>query len=357
MKEHTKKIILVINSVLMVTVILGGVYIYWLLNYTPLTNNPVVIPPVAATENLSIKNNSPQPEIINLEDQLKANLEDESTPLMIDGDVFNILLIGSDLATATDPGRSDSMILLSINKKTREITLTSFLRDLYVSIPGYGDNRLNAAYNEGGPDLLRQTIEENFKVKIDRYASVNFLSFVDVIDQLGGVTVTITDEELPYVNRYIKEVNHLKGLPKDDGLLPAAGENLHLSGKQALGYARIRYIGTDFGRTQRQRTVLSQVFDQVKSLNLIEQNKIMNEVLSDVSTDLTKGEAISLVLDLVSFKNYDVKQLTVPIEGSYKDMVIRRMEVLGVDVNANVDEIRKTIYGGSDAVQTPPGAE
>jgi LCP family protein required for cell wall assembly len=341
-----KRIIIIISSCLVLVSFLSVfLYINGMLGKIHYSNGIFKPSGSVSDDDTTTSSNSPQSDVDSLESQIEANLKNQSTPIAYDKDVFNILLIGTDTRTGTGPCRSDSMIILSINKKSDKIVMTSILRDIYVNIPGEQDNRINAAYAYGGPDLLIQTIENNFKIKIDRYISVNFMPFVDIIDKLGGVTIDVSDAELPVLNSYVKEINGLKGLPANDGLLLSAGNNLKLTGKQALGYARIRYVGTDFARTQRQRTILEQVFTKIKSQNIIDQNQILNMFLPDVTTNMSKGELFSFLLDSVSLSKYPVEEDTIPIEGSYKDMVVRSMDVLGIDFDKNINELQSKIYG------------
>lgn len=288
---------------------------------------------------------SSQDEITNIEDQIRKNMEMNKTPILYDEDVFNVLLIGNDSRKAGGSGRSDAMIIISINKKTKKMIATSLLRDIYLQIPGEGNNRLNAAYAYGSADLLMDTIEENFKIKIDRYMAIDFFAFIDVIDSIGGITLEVTKEEIPVINEYVKEINHLNGQEELKDCLSKPG-TLLLNGKQALGYARNRYVGNaDFERTARQRRVLEQVFIKAKKTNLFEINKLMNLVLPQVTTNLTMGEMFSLILSLPAYKSYSIEQYSVPMEETYSFLRINGMSVLGIDFQANIDKIHNKIYG------------
>lgn len=288
---------------------------------------------------------SPQDEIDSLEEATRNNMLDNSTPIRSDKNVINILLIGSDTRKSGRSGRSDAMILVSINKDTKKLIATSILRDIYLQIPGRSSNRLNAAYAYGGADLLMETIEQNFKIKIDRYASIDFYAFMDVVDAVGGVTIDVTSEEVTVMNYYIRELNHLTNQESDKDKLTSAGALL-LNGKQALSYARIRYVGhADFERTARQRRVLKQIYGHVKKLGLLELNDLMNIVLPQVTTNLTEGELLSMLLSLPTYSGYDIEQWSVPVEGSYTPLSIRGMSVLGIDFDKNMDEMNDRIYG------------
>lgn len=291
------------------------------------------------------ESDSPQSEIDALNEQIEENLKNNSTPLMYDQDVFNVLLIGCDTRTPGGRGRSDSMILVSINKKTSKIVMTSLLRDIYVKIPGISQgNRLNAAYAYGGASLLLNTIQQNFKIKVDKYISVDIFSFMNIIDKIGGVSVNISDAEVKVANNYIAEINRLKGLPADDGKFTSSGMQT-MTGKQALGFARIRYVGNgDFGRTDRQRLVMNQVFAKVKTLNLIQLNDLLNTLLPETSTNLSQGELFSLIISMPTYSKYSIDSWHVPTNDAFSYLSIRKMSVLGIDFQKTITEMRKRIY-------------
>ena len=257
------------------------------------------------------------------------------------------LLIGTDNRDDTTVGgRSDSMIIISINQKSKEIVMTSLMRDTYLPIPGHGSNRLNAAYSFGGVALLLQTIQNNFDIKINNYVTVDFYSFIDIIDKLGGVNIDVSDQEVPVLNGYVNEINKLEGLPVNDGTLTKGGNNLLLTGKQALGYSRIRYVGdADFERTERQRTVLTKVFQKLKEQNIIKINSILNLLLPDLTTNMTKGNLTSLVFNSLTYMNYPLEQDRIPIDGSYQNATINSMDVLTIDFAKNIAELKSKIYG------------
>lgn len=260
--------------------------------------------------------------------------------------VINILLIGNDSRLAGDDGRSDAMILVSVSDKTKTITMTSLLRDMYVEIPGHDGNRLNAAYSYGGPELLMQTIEQNFDIPVHRYALVNFQAFANLVDAVGGVDLELTNEEVQYVNGYLMEYNQLEG--KDlatDFLDPSLSGNIHLNGPQALAYTRNRYIGTDFGRTERQRKVLSAVIGKLPGALLTNGGELTNGLFPNLTTNLQQGECFSLALNAWKFLGYEMVQQCVPVEGSYSNATIRSMAVLEVDFETNKRFLKTTLYG------------
>lgn len=291
--------------------------------------------------------NSPDDEIADLKRQLEENLAAGSQEIPYDDDVYNVLLIGTDSRDNNNKGRSDSMILISINRKEERITMTSLMRDIWVTIPGVGNNRLNASYAFGGPALLLETIEANLGMHIDRYVQVNFYAFVDVIDILGGVDIELTADEIEVMNRYLTEINRLLGDSADSDKLSGSDAGIrHLTGKQALAYCRIRYLrGGEYERTRRQRDVLTQVFQKAKGCSLTELNELLNALLPNLTTNVPEGEMLSMILDSPKLLKYELESDRIPVEGTYKDMRIENKAVIGIDFPANREALREIIYG------------
>ena len=282
-------------------------------------------------------------EIAELERRIQDNLA--YSEIRDDKNVLNILLIGSDSRKSGGKGRSDAMILISINKKTKSIIATSILRDIYLQIPGKKDaNRINAAFAFGGANLLLDTIRQNFKINADKYVIVDFYAFIDMVDAVGGVTVKVGKEDIPIINAYVKELNKLTGNDEELDCIKEAG-TLLLNGKQALGYLRNRYIGSDFSRTAKQREVLKQVFDKVKKLKITAITELAGRILPQITTNLKENEIFSLLLSLPSYIKYDIKQGSIPARDSYKDMKIRGMAVLAIDFEKNIRLLHESIYG------------
>ena len=262
--------------------------------------------------------------------------------------VTNILLIGNDSRTDGEDGRSDAMILLSVSSKTKTIQMTSFLRDMYVEIPGHGGNRLNAAYAYGGPELLVETIEENFDIEVNRYMLVNFEAFAGLVDAVGGIELEITPQEAEYINAYLVEYNILQERPEGTDYLDASsGGMVHLNGARALAYSRNRYIGTDFGRTERQRKVLSGILKKLPKALVANPKRLADELLPNLTTNLTKRECFAMGLNMPGYLGYEIVSGSVPIEGSYNGTTIRGMSVLEVDFEKNKEYLYESFYGRS----------
>ena len=264
--------------------------------------------------------------------------------------VQSVLIIGTDTRTNDERGRSDSMILLSLNKKTNETILTSFMRDCYVDIPGYGMDKLNAAYSYGGPDLLMDTIESNFYIKIDNYISVNFNAVSSIIEAAGGLDLEISDEEANEINVIlINEVNELMGDDKYDDLLDKGGD-VHLNGKQALCYSRIRYVGnSDFERTSRQRNVITALMKKAVKSGPKFITSVSKNALPHLTTNMSKMDLYLFSLRLPAALRYDTKQIQIPVEGSYSgedvyDEYGNYQSVLRVDFDMNYDTLEDEIF-------------
>lgn len=267
---------------------------------------------------------------------------------MTSSSVTNVLVIGTD---SRDPsqenGRSDSMILVSLNSKTHKMYMSSFMRDAYVDIPGYGSAKLNAAYSYGGADLLMDTIEANYNVKIDSYVSVTFKGFAGIIDSVGGVKITLSDDEANALNVILQsEVNEIMGDDVNDDLLSGGG-TYKLDGKQALSYSRIRYTGNaDFERTERQRTVMNQVFKKIKSLNPAYIGSLFSKSVPQLTTNMSAGDLYLLSLRLPTLLIYGTQQQQIPADGTWSNGSADGQDVLKVDFDANQKILADTVFAG-----------
>lgn len=262
-----------------------------------------------------------------------------------DPEVRNILLIGTD-SREDEVGRADTMILLSFSKHNKSMTMTSLMRDSYVSIPEHGTNKLNAAYAYGGATLLMDTITNNYGIPIDDYICINFKAFVHIADALGGLKVEISDREAEAINVILQsEVNAIMGDDPMADFLPSGGTFL-LNGKQALAYARIRYVGNaDFERTERQRNVLDLILEKVKHPNPAAIPKILVKALPELKTNMTTGElyllSLQLPIDLIA---YDMQKLRLPADGTFADQTAPDGQmVLAVDFDANLQLYLKAV--------------
>ena len=260
--------------------------------------------------------------------------------LVSESHVRNVLLIGVD-AEKGGSSRSDSIMIASVNKKTGKITVVSILRDTHVDVPGHQESKITAAYAWGGANLLIQTIEQNFGIKIDDYATVNFEMFTALIDGLGGIEVDVTEDEADYINN-----RHKYGKEEKPETVPS-GESVHLSGYQALWYARIRKLDSDFNRTQRQRKVIAAVVEKAKGMGISELISTAKAVAPYVETTLSEGDFWSLVFSLVSCvtKNgADMNELLVSAQLPFEDTWWYSSEWDGSSISLNLDENRALLY-------------
>ena len=276
---------------------------------------------------------------------LQKNQYIDSSKLAHSDSVRNILLIGVDAreGESSDSTRSDTMMILSVDEKNKQLKLTSILRDTYVEIPGWKWNKINAAQSHGGRQLLVDTIEYNFKVDIDNYMLVNFDMFTTIIDELGGIDIDVTEKEANYINaRYNMTQAEKDAFSGNIG----AGVN-HFSGMQALWYSRMRYLDSDFYRTQRQRKVITAIIDKAKS-NPTAIYSIAEKVMPMIETDLTKDELLGLAKGSVKYMKYDIAQMQIPIDGSWKSVKKSAGNVLSIDMDKNVSALRTFIYEKAD---------
>lgn len=256
--------------------------------------------------------------------------------------VINIVLIGEE-AMNDDQGRSDSMMLATINPEDGSLKITSMMRDMYVDIPGYGKSKLNAAFHYGGGELLVETISQTFDIDIDGYIKVDFDSFEEVIDELGGVEITLTADEAEYLNttNYISD---------PENRTVTEGVNL-MNGNQALGYCRVRYETAsdgerdDFGRTYRQRQVLEAIFDQYKSSNPLTMYSIGSEIMSYLTTDITKQELVDYMATALACKSDGLETFRIPVSNGYTNETINGADVLVIDQELNTQELKDFING------------
>ena len=239
-------------------------------------------------------------------------------------DVTNLLLLGIDARTMKERGRSDSMIIVTINKKNKTIKLSSLLRDTAVTIPGRdktGDGqddyaKLNAAYAYGGFNLLSKTIEQNFRLKIDKYVGVNFVVFPIAVDAMGGIDIYMTAKE---ASKVCAPGQKLEDWERGFKKIGTESKVYHLNGYQALQYSRIRHIDSDFNRTGRQRKVIEQLIVKAKTMSFGTLNTILNQVLPQVATNMSGDELMGYALNAGSYANYAIDtSFHLPENGKYK---------------------------------------
>ena len=242
---------------------------------------------------------------------------DERTEAVNDADAFTHLnqLDGTEDTTEfSDDARSDSMILVSLDIKDHVIRLVSIERGTGVPIllDGYEGQYdwITHTFRYGGAKLTMKTIEDCFNVQVDHYVRVNFNSFVQIVDAVGGVDLDITEMEAKALNWEVPSnsmliVNHVDPGPN------------HFDGYTALQYARLRKIDNDWKRVERQRTVIKAVLDQVQNASVMELDNLLNTILPLIQTNFTKSEIAALLVQLPGFLGCDVQQMSMPLQGTY----------------------------------------
>lgn len=247
--------------------------------------------------------------------------------------VYNILLLGVESVydKMDSHGRTDSIMVATINTKKKTLGLTSLMRDSYVEIPGHEGNRINTAYALGGETLMYETIAKNYGVRLDGSVIVGFDAFQEVIDDLGGVEIEITEGEAQYLNttNYISK-------KKNRTLKP--GKNL-MNGNQALGYARVRYEKAidgsmdDFGRTSRHRRIMGAIFEKMKKASPASLVRVMNTVIPKVKTDISKSNASSYLAEFLelSLDGVPLDTLRLPENGAFYKLKVNRAIMVGID--------------------------
>ena len=269
-----------------------------------------------------------------------------------DDAVTNILLLGTDDYQKDDTGRSDSMMLVSLDNRRKKLKITSFMRDLYLAIPGIGSYKLTEAYSraggkEKGARKVVSTIETNFGVDIDRFVRVDFSVFPKIIDRLGGVEIELTNEKNA---NGITEAGLINAYSKEKGHPVHVGKNV-LTGLQASYYSRIREIGNDYERTERQRKVFSSIVNKLKTSDLGTLNSILADTVPLVMTNMSKDEVISLASHSLTYLKYPLSGSRVPADGEFREskkgeIIIngRNSDVLIPDLGKCKDTFLKFVY-------------
>lgn len=351
MKNHKKTYrwiflaVFVVALLFLLATLLYGVYLYYYskINYQAAQEETFVIQPK--------------------EDEIRVDTEPQTTAFVPDEDweyssetVRNILLIGVDNDNREgmqSRGNADGLILLSINEKTKQVILTSLMRDIDVLLPeGYHTKITLSYYFRGIPGLI-EVVERNFNVPIDNYVLVNYLNLIDIVDAFGGVTLDVTQDELIWMEEKIENLNILTGQPAGSNLIsPTRAGELTLNGIQTAAYLRIRYAGNgDFDRTARARHVLTELKNKARKMSAGEWNRMINVILPCIQTDLSQSDILTLAFNTRNYLKYNMISQRIPIEGSYQIMDMIGSEVV-LDYQLNNEYLYYTIYEGYE----PPTA-
>ena len=280
-------------------------------------------------------------EILDVED-LMLNTE-------LDDGWWNILLIGSDSRNPEKYyGLADTIVIASIHPESGRVKLTSIMRDMWLKIYGSGEGKINATNSRGGPELVIRTVNEYFDMNISDYVLVSIEALADIIDMLGGINVDITEAEMKSVNKQIVwdaddfELNNEEPLEE-------FGEDILLNGNQALAYARIRNIDSDYVRTERQRNVLIAIADSMQDENLVTILGVAGELLNYVETNLSFSDIASLAGVGMSIDLAGVEQLRIPVEGTYTSGTVDGVWRIDPDYPKNAEALHNFIYNTNAA--------
>ena len=316
---------------LVITVLIGsGVYARNLLKLRDALKPEETVPDLQAAR-IAARTKAGQPTIpqLVLVHTAQPAPDYEATPLSDNSekDVVNILLVGRD-ADAGNGTRSDTMLLCSFNKRDDTITLTSFLRDLYVKIPGHHKDRINAAYAFGGIELLDETLLENFGVEVDGNVEVDFSDFREIIDLMGGGTMELTAAEARVINDHVRDKEVTEGTHL-------------LDGRQALAYVRNRKDADgDFSRTNRQRKLLRAMAQAYKSKKLTQMLGLMEDILPMISTDISAIELTNYAWTLFPMLNSaQIKTQSIPVEDGFRYANVDGKAVLLPDMEKNIQAL------------------
>lgn len=256
----------------------------------------------------------------------KDNLSINKVQVEKEKHIKNIALFGID-APKGKAGRSDAIMILTLDEEHKDIKLTSIMRDSYVNIPGHGDDKINHAYAFGGPELAMKTLNENFNVNVEDFMAVNFTSLPEIIDKLGGVKINIIPEE----------IHHIPGIT-------SPGEQV-LNGAEALEYSRIRHAtGGDYKRTERQRVVLEAVFQKLKSTPTKEYPSLIEDFLPYVETNMSSMDMIKLATDIAPLAKGNLETARFPLDGYCDGKMINGVWYLVYDRQATLNQIQEYIY-------------
>lgn len=310
-RNATLSILLAVLSLILVVLVVGVIYYNSVLNQinrfdeNQQTLSSEEIESVLKEQEI-VEDTEPVENIGTLPVEMDSINEDEE---VIGGRIINVLLIGQDSRSGHQMALSDSMILISVNTETKKMVMTSFLRDLYIEIPGskggYYTQRMNTAYSVGGMEKLNATIKHNFGVEVDNNIEVDFSGFKNIVDTLGGLDIELTGAEARHMNRSFPHWTFAEGVN-------------HMNGEQALEYARIRKIDNDFVRTERQRTVLGKLFDKVKNMGLTDILGLAKTVIPMITTDMTNSEITGYILELAPIlSELEIVTQRVPVDGTW----------------------------------------
>ena len=353
-----KKTFGVVLSIVLAVVVIGGGLIFYfghnlinLANYVPDNEVQVVEKvedlPEEAFETVAADDKKgkvvKEEELQRIHDSMAKVDKTVETP--VNDKVYNIMLVGVDRRDKSWNGNSDSMMLVSVNYGAKRVSIVSLMRDTYVNIPDVGYEKLNNAYARGGGPLLTQTVSNMYNVDVKDYAAVDFENMIEIVDAVGGVDLEMTDAEVEVANGYMRDMCNTLGMDGEQYVLPGGG-SYHCNGVQAVAYARNRFVGnSDYARTERQRYVISQLLQEIKSMNAAQLANFVRDVLPLVTHNLSESKIWDLVKDAPDIFTFKFVQDRIPYDGLYDVIYVRGQDMLVPDWEKTVTMLHDTIYG------------
>ena len=280
-----------------------------------------------------------------VKDEAVKNTEEQGT--MVEG-ITNILLVGTDGKYIEKWNRSDSMMVVTIDSKNKDIRISSIARDTYVDIPGYSTEKLTHAYAYEGIDLLREVFKVNFNLDIDKYIAVNFVSFMDIMDELGGVEVNVEEKDIKEINKYIDACyGYYKNKDEKDKEYITKSGVQRLNGYQALAFSRIRYTDSAFARDNRHREVAESVYKEFAQKGVETYKKCADIILNNTKTNISPIEMMNLAYTVLKINDKDIDQFQFPLEEYRNGHIISKQKgwVLEWDKEPNLEAWHKFIFG------------
>lgn len=290
----------------------------------------------AATKFMKIKNTPLNTDNISIND----DISEESQEIMEGYKTIALFGLDNRSTGKLSTGRSDVIMIAAINNKTKDVKLVSVYRDSYLDTGGGVYQKCNAAYSKGGAEQAISMLNTNLDLNITDHITVDFNSIVKCVDLLGGVEMTITDDEASYMIGYVREINEITG---NNSSAPPSGGTYNLDGVQACAFARIRYGGgDDYKRTERQRAVLSAMVAKAQKSNLLTLNKLINQVFGDIETNLSTTDIISLATKIFSFDLGETAGF--PFEKTSQTYDRVGSVVIPCDLSSNVTTLHQFLY-------------
>ena len=280
-----------------------------------------------------------------VKDEAVKSTEEQGT--MVEG-ITNILLVGTDGEYVEKWNRSDSMMVVTIDSKNKDIRISSIARDTYVDIPGYSTEKLTHAYAYEGIDLLREVFKVNFNLDIDKYIAVNFVSFMDIMDELGGVEVNVEEKDIKEINKYIDACyGYYKNKDEKDKEYITKSGVQRLNGYQALAFSRIRYTDSAFARDNRHREVAESVYKEFAQKGVETYKKCAEIILNNTKTNISPMEMMNLAYTVLKINDKDIDQFQFPLEEYRNGHIINKQKgwVLEWDKEPNLEAWHKFIFG------------